>query len=161
MWLAVQLTNLSIIVYFVWAGLYFWNRDAAPRTFVALFCAGVLYALTQTIFKDPIEVSETDAYRRVAKGFRNPRRIRDALLRISFLTLSFVLGSPILFVYINPPDRRPPELLPHRPDDGRAYCWPAIRFPVRRDRRERSVNWRRPDWPLRNQTKLCAAEFQI
>ena len=49
----------------------------------------------------PIEAYENDAYRRVAKGLRNPRRIRDALLRISFLTLSFVLFYPILFVYIN------------------------------------------------------------
>jgi hypothetical protein len=101
MWLAVQLTNLSIIVYFVWAALYFWNSDVASRALVALFCGGVLFALTQTIFKVPIEVYESDAYRRVSKGFRNPRRVRDALLRISFLTLSLVLWSPTLFVYFN------------------------------------------------------------
>jgi len=102
-WLAVQLTNLSIIVYFVWAGMYFWSSDVAPRIFVALLCSGLWYVLTQTIFKVPIEACETDAYRRVAKGFRNPRRVRDALLRISFLTLSlsFVLGYQILSVYIN------------------------------------------------------------
>jgi hypothetical protein len=100
-WLAVQLTNLSIIVYFVWAALYFWNSDLASRALVALFCGGVLFALTQTIFKVPIEVYESDAYRRVSKGFRNPRRVRDALLRISFLTLSLVLWSPTLFVYFN------------------------------------------------------------
>ena len=100
-WIAVQLTNLSIIVYFVWAGMYFWSSDVVPRILVAIFCSGLLYVLTQTIFKEPIEVYETDAYRRVAKGFRNPRRVRDALLRISFLTLSFVLCYPTLFVYIN------------------------------------------------------------
>ena len=101
-WLAVQLTNLSIIVYFVWAGMYFWSSDdATARLLVALFCGGLLYALTQTIFKDPIELYEIYAYRRVAKGFRNPRRIRDALLRISFMTLSIVLGYPMLFVYFN------------------------------------------------------------
>ena len=101
-WLAVQLTNLSIIVYFVWAGmLYVWSGDAIPRTLLALFCGGLLYVLTQTIFKVPIEVYESDAYRRVAKGLRNPRRVRDALLRISFLTLSLVLWYPTLFVYIN------------------------------------------------------------
>jgi hypothetical protein len=49
----------------------------------------------------PIEVYETAAYRRVAKGFRNPRRVRDALLRISFLTLSVVLWYPTFLVYIN------------------------------------------------------------
>jgi hypothetical protein len=100
-WLAVQLTNLSIIVYFVWAVVYLWSSDAAQRILVGLFCAGLLYVLTQTIFKVPIEAYENDAYRRVAKGFRNPRRVRDALLRISFLTLSFGLCYPILLVYIN------------------------------------------------------------
>jgi hypothetical protein len=100
-WLAVQLTNLSIIVYFVSAGLYFWSGDVASRVLLVLFCGGLLYALTQTIFKVPIEVYENDAYRRVAKGLRNPRRVRDALLRISFVTLSVVLCYPALFVYIN------------------------------------------------------------
>ncbi len=98
-WLALQLTNLSIIVYFVWAGLFFWRGDAVLRTGVALFCGAVLYVLTQTIFRVPIEAYEAAAYRRVAKGFSNPRRIRDALLRISFLTLSFLLAYPILLVY--------------------------------------------------------------
>jgi hypothetical protein len=100
-WLAVQLTNLSIVVYFVWAGFYFWRVDVASRVVLTVFCGGLLYALTQTIFKVPIEVWESSAYRRVAKGYRNPRRVRDALLRILFLTLSLVLLSPILFVYIH------------------------------------------------------------
>jgi hypothetical protein len=100
-WLAVQLTNLSIIVYFVWAAIYFWNRDVTERIALGLFFAGLLYALTQTIFKVSIEAHENDAYRRVAKGLRNPRRIRDAQLRISFLTLCVVLFYPILFLYIN------------------------------------------------------------
>ena len=101
MWLAVQLTNLSIIVYFVWAGVYFWTSDVGPRIALGLFCSGLLYVLTQTIFKVPIETYENSAYRRVANGLRNPRRVRDALLRISFLTLSIVLFYPILFVYTN------------------------------------------------------------
>jgi hypothetical protein len=66
-----------------------------------LFCGGLLYVLAQTIFKVPIEASENNAYRRVAKGLRNPRRVRDAPLRVSFLTLSVVLFYPILFVYLN------------------------------------------------------------
>ena len=45
-WLAVQLTNLSIIVYFVWAGVYFWSSDVAARIALGLFCSGVLYVLT-------------------------------------------------------------------------------------------------------------------
>ena len=100
-WIAMQLTNLSIVVYFIWALLYFWHTDVVLRTFVGLFCGGLLYALTQTIFKVSIEEYEKSAYRRVAKGYRNPRRVRDAVLRMSFLTLAIVLGYPIFFVYVN------------------------------------------------------------
>jgi hypothetical protein len=107
-WLAMQLTNVSIIIYFVWAALYFWNADTTVRTFVGIFCGGLIYALTQTVFKVSIEEYENSAYRRVAKGLRNPRRIRDAPLRMSFLMLAVVawlmlgilLSYPILFVYI-------------------------------------------------------------
>ena len=100
-WLAFHLTNLSIVVYFIWvAGLYFLSVDLAVRVFVALFCGGVFFVLTRTIFKMSIEASETEAYRRVAKGLRNPRRIRDAQLRIAFLTLSIVLSYPLWFAYI-------------------------------------------------------------
>jgi hypothetical protein len=99
-WLALQLTNLSIVVYFVWAGLYSLSIDVWPRTLVVLLCGGLLYVLAQTVFKVPIEAYETAAYRRVAKGFRNPRRVRDAQLRISFLTLAVVLCYPMLFVYV-------------------------------------------------------------
>lgn len=98
-WLAGQLTNLSIVVYFVWAGMYFWTNDILPRPVVAAFCGGLLYLLTQTVFRDPIEASEGDAYRRVAKGHRNPRRLRDAPLRISFLTLSVLMSYPVVLVY--------------------------------------------------------------
>jgi hypothetical protein len=98
-WLAVQVTNLSIIVYFVWAGAYSLSSNVAARVLVGLFCTGLLYVLTQTILKVPIEAHENAAFRRVAKGFRNPRRVRDAVLRISFLTLSMVLWYPTLFVY--------------------------------------------------------------
>jgi hypothetical protein len=99
-WLALQLTNLSIVVYFVWAGMFTSRTELWVQVPVAVFCAGLLYLLTQTIFKESIEVSETNAYRRVAKGFRNPRRTRDAVLRIAFLTLSFVLSYPLYFVYV-------------------------------------------------------------
>jgi hypothetical protein len=100
-WLAVQLTNLSIIVYFVWAGVVFWRSDPWVRAALGPFCGGLLYVLTQTVFKVSIEAYENSAYHRVAKGLRNPRRVRDALLRISFLTLSIALFYPIVFVYIN------------------------------------------------------------
>ena len=99
-WLAIQVTNLSIIVYFVWAGMYFVSSGIGARIALAVFCGGLLYVLTQTIFKEPIETYEKYAYQRVAKGLRNPRRIRDALLRIPFLTLSIVLVYPIYFIYI-------------------------------------------------------------
>jgi succinate dehydrogenase hydrophobic anchor subunit len=100
-WLAIQLTNLSIVVYFLWALLYFLIADFASRVFVSMFCTAVLYLLTQTVFKDSIELHETNAYRRVAKGFRNPRRLRDAMLRISFLFLSLALSFPTLLLYLN------------------------------------------------------------
>ena len=100
-WLAVQLTNLSIVVYFVWAGVSFWVAGAVARTAIGLFCGTLAYALTQTVLKTPIETYETATYRRVARGLRNPRRIRDAPLRISFLALSVVLWYPIVFVYVN------------------------------------------------------------
>ena len=100
-WLALQLTNLSIIVYFVWAGLYAFNIDIELRVVAAIFCIALVYVLTQTIFRTPIETYETAAYQRVARGLRNPRRIRDALLRTSFLTLCLVLAYPVLFVYLN------------------------------------------------------------
>jgi hypothetical protein len=98
-WLAVHLTNLSIVVYFVWAIAYFWSSDWASRILLALFFGGLLYVLTQTIFREPIESYESSAYSRVQRGYRNPRRIRDAPLRISFLTLSILLFYPILLAY--------------------------------------------------------------
>jgi hypothetical protein len=99
-WLAFQLTNLSIIVYFVCAGMYFWSTRGVLRVVLALFCGGLLFLLTQTIFKTPVDAYEASAYRRVAKGLRNSRRLRDALLRTAFLTLAVVLFYPIVFIYL-------------------------------------------------------------
>ena len=100
-WLAFQLTNLSIVVYFIWvAGLYWLSADLALRVFVALFCGGVFVAMTRSIFKMSIEAAEAEAYRRLAKGLGNPRRHRDAQLRIAFLTLSVVLSYPLWFAYL-------------------------------------------------------------
>lgn len=100
-WLAFQLTNLSIVIYFIWViALYWLSADLAFRVFVALFCGGVFYMLTRTLFRTSIELAESDAYRRVAKGLRNPRRIRDAQLRIAFLTLSTLLSFPLWFAYV-------------------------------------------------------------
>jgi hypothetical protein len=100
-WLAFQLTNLSIVIYFIWvAGFYWLSGDIVLRIFVALFCGGVFFALTRTLFKTSIDVAEAEAYRRVAKGLKNPRRVRDAQLRIAFLTLSIVLPYPLWFAYV-------------------------------------------------------------
>lgn len=41
----------------------------------------------------PVEASEQSAYHRVSRGLRNPRRLRDALLRILLLTLTIVLHT--------------------------------------------------------------------
>src|SRR3954471_1568822 len=86
-WVAFHLTNLSIVLYFVWVTvLYIMSGDVALRVFVGLFCGGVLFMLPRTVFRTSVEAAETEAYRRVAKGLRNPRRLRDAQLRIAFLT---------------------------------------------------------------------------
>ena len=97
-WIAVQLTNLSIVVYFVWAAAYIFGTTLPFRLVLGVFCAGLLYVLSQTVLKVPVEASEQSAYQRVSRGLRNPRRVRDALLRISFLNL--VLFYPVVFVYI-------------------------------------------------------------
>ena len=98
-WLALQLTNLSIVVYFVWAGVVFSAVGAWLRISVAIFCAALLYVLIQTLFRESIEAYERSAYQRVANRLRNPRRERDALLRISFLTLAIFLPYPAVLVY--------------------------------------------------------------
>jgi hypothetical protein len=100
-WLAFQLTNLSIVMYFMWvAALYWLTGDVALRAFVVLFCGGVFFVLTRTIFRVSIESSESEAYQRVARGLRNPRRIRDAQLRIAFFTLSVLLFYPLWLAYV-------------------------------------------------------------
>jgi hypothetical protein len=112
-WIAVQLTNLSIIVYFVSAAFYFpLLPNLSWRLAVALFCATVLYALSQTVFKESIKTAESSAYARVAKGLRNPRRLRDAPLRISFLMMSVLMLYLVVFVYVL--RRFTPALLPYR-----------------------------------------------
>ena len=100
-WLAFQLTNLSIVIYFAWVSVLYWlSGMLALRIFVALFCGGVFLMLTRTLFKVSIEASEAQAYKRVAKGVRNPRRVRDAQLRVAFLTLSLLLCAPLAMAYV-------------------------------------------------------------
>ena len=99
-WLALQLTNLSIIIYFVWAGIAFSDAEAWLRVSVGLFCAVLLWVLMQTLFRESIEAYENSAYKRVLKGIKNPRRVRDALLRIAFLTLALVLWYPAMLAYV-------------------------------------------------------------
>ena len=100
-WLALQLTNLSIVIYFAGVGVYLLTSNIWPRIGLSLFCAGLLYVLTQTVFKVLIETYEAYAYRRVAKGLRNPRRLRDIPLRIAFLTMALVLIYPLVLIYLN------------------------------------------------------------
>src|SRR5262249_3035425 len=100
-WLAFQLTNLSIVLYFIWAAvLYLLSGDLALRMFVGFFGGGVFFVLTRTVFRTSIETAESEAYRRVAKGLRNPRQLRDVQLRIAFLTLSIVLPYPMWLAYV-------------------------------------------------------------
>lgn len=95
-WLAFQLTNLSIVVYFGWVAVLYWlNGMFALRVFMAAFCGGVFFMLTRTTFRQSVDASESQAYGRVRKGLRNPRRLRDAPLRIAFLTVSLMLPGPV------------------------------------------------------------------
>jgi hypothetical protein len=82
------------------AVLYLLSGDLALRVFVGLFSGGVLLVLSRTVFKTSIEGAEAAAYGRVAKGLRNPRRLRDAQLRIAFLTLSIILSYPLWLAYV-------------------------------------------------------------
>ncbi|MGC4082231.1 MAG: hypothetical protein QM736_09035 [Vicinamibacterales bacterium] len=100
-WLAFQLTNLSIVVYFGWVAVLYWLSGMfALRVFVACFCGAVFLMLTRTTLRQSLETSESQAYRRVQKGMRNPRRVRDAQLRIAFLTLSILLSAPLWAAYL-------------------------------------------------------------
>jgi hypothetical protein len=100
-WLAVQLTNASVAGYFAWAAAFSVRISVAARVGLAAFCIALLYVLTQTIFKVPFETYENAAYQRAAKGYRNPRRLRDAQLRGAFVILAVVLAFPIWLVVVN------------------------------------------------------------
>src|SRR6187397_1169480 len=65
-WVAFQLTNLSIVVYFVWAAVYVWVTRGVTRVLLASFSTALLWALSQTLFRASLEVLEESAYRRVA-----------------------------------------------------------------------------------------------
>lgn len=100
-WLAFQLTNLSVVVYFGWVAVLYWLSGMfALRVFVASFCGAVFLVLTRTLFNQSVDLSELQAYRRVTKGLRNPRRLRDAQLRIAFLSVSVLLSGPLWIAYV-------------------------------------------------------------
>ncbi|MGE3957113.1 MAG: hypothetical protein AB7H96_10380 [Vicinamibacterales bacterium] len=100
-WLAFQLTNLSIVIYFGWVSVLYWLSGMfALRVFVAGFGGAVFVMLTRTLFRMSLEAAEAQAYGRVARGLRNPRRVRDAQLRIAFLTISVLLSGPLWMAYL-------------------------------------------------------------
>ncbi len=99
-WLALQLTNLSIVIYFVWAVQWFVRGPSGLRVGLGVFFVLLLYGLTQSVFRTPIESIEASAYNRVARGLRNPRRVRDMLLRVLFLALSVFLAGPFFLVFV-------------------------------------------------------------
>jgi hypothetical protein len=98
-WLAVQLTNLSIVLYFALAGVTFLTGDWLVRAVVTVVAAVVLYGLTKTVLRVPIESVEASAYQRVMKGLRNPRRVRDLPIRLSFVGLSLLMTGPSALAY--------------------------------------------------------------
>src|SRR5262245_66080812 len=90
-WLAFQLTNFSIVVFFVWAGMHFRIGGRPFQIALAAFCGGLLYLLTRTLFRVPVESYENSEYRRVSRGFPHPRRVRHALLRLALPALQAML----------------------------------------------------------------------
>ena len=98
-WVAVQLTTLSIAVYFVWAVVEISASPWPARLGLGTFCAVLLYVLTKTVLRVPIEALEAAAYRRVQNGYANPRRAKDVFLRLPFLTLTGLLLYPSLVLY--------------------------------------------------------------
>ena len=99
-WLALQLTNLSIVIYFrLGRRRVLRHRDVAA-SLRGVVLRGLFYVLTQTLFKESIEAYESNTYKRVLKGMKNPRRVRDALLRVAFLTLALVFWYPAVLVYV-------------------------------------------------------------
>ena len=99
-WLASQLTNLSIIGYFAWATAYSWTIPIEAKIALGLYCGGLLWMLAGTVFRVPVEMQEQHAYRRVANRTRNPRRLRDRALRIAFLVLSTMLATPAVLIFV-------------------------------------------------------------
>jgi len=106
-WIAVQLTNVSIVVYFVAAVVYLLKADVGFRIALGLVCVVLLYVLSQTVLKVPVEASEQSAYQRVARGLRNPRRVRDLMLRVLFLMLSLLTTGPVSLAYLYTPQYLP------------------------------------------------------
>ena len=91
---AVQESMLAVPYAFAQLGA---DKQAADHYVDAIEAfSGEIVRLTRSI-----EAIENAAYRRVAKGLRNPRWLRDAPLRTSFLTLSILLFGPVAFVSIN------------------------------------------------------------
>lgn len=99
-WLAFQFTNLSIVIYFVWAVQWFLRGPRLIRPGLAIFFVLLVYGLTQSVFRTPIEAIEASAYNRVARGLRNPRRVRDLMLRVLFLALTMFLAGPFLIAFV-------------------------------------------------------------
>src|SRR5258708_33611080 len=74
-WLAFQLTNLSIVVYFIWVtGLYFLSVDFAFRLFVALFCGGGVFLVTRSLFNRPSGAPQDESHPRAGPVYRTVAR---------------------------------------------------------------------------------------
>jgi hypothetical protein len=99
-WLAFQMTNLSIVIYFIWAVQWYLRGPRMIRPGLTVFFVLLIYGLTQSVLRTPIEAVEASAYNRVARGLRNPRRVRDLMLRVLFLALSVFLLGPFVLALV-------------------------------------------------------------
>ena len=56
-WLAFQLTNLSIVVFFVWAGMHFRIGGRLFHIVLAAFCGALLYlGLEEVVWRNYIQI---------------------------------------------------------------------------------------------------------
>ena len=118
-WIGVQLTNLSIVVYFVWAGAYFWNTDLVPRMAGGLFCAALLYGT------DPDGVESADRVvrdQRVRTGCQRSDEPETSSRPPPAHVLSDAFSRAPLSRRVRPRQSartsRPADLLVDRADDG-------------------------------------------
>ena len=115
--IAFQLTNLSVIMYFVWVALYFPNLPPYWRIPAALFFSSVLFALSQSVFKVSIDASENKRVPPRREGSEEPKTRAGRAPASCILDAVDCAGLPAV-VHLRHASHagRPSRLLPGRSD---------------------------------------------